>query len=42
LGQPNRLIGYMAKVIGNRAENLDREQRNFLKGNITEELMKFK
>jgi len=39
LQQPNRLIGYMAKLIANRAEHLSLQQRNFIKGNVTEALM---
>jgi hypothetical protein len=34
LEEPNRLIGYMAKLIAKRADNLSLQQRNFLKSNI--------
>lgn len=42
LDESNRLIGYMSKLIANRADNLSLQQRNFLKSNIGDALTNHK
>lgn len=42
LGVPNRLIGYMAKMIANQADRLSFQQRQFLKNNVNSALRHYK